>query len=89
MMGFYGLYYALTQPVLKAMVIDFVPENARGRAIGLYYLVSSITALLASLITGGLWKAEGARVPFYLSATLAVVAATLLLFTPAPARQRD
>jgi MFS family permease len=89
MMAFYGLYYALTQPVLKAMVIDFVPNDSRGRAIGLYYLVSSITALLASLITGGLWKIAGARVPFYLSASLAVVAATLLLLTPVPARQRD
>jgi MFS family permease len=88
MMAFYGLYYALTQPVLKAMVIDFVPKGSRGRAIGLYYLVSSITALLASLITGGLWKVAGARVPFYLSASLALIAAILLLLSPAPARQR-
>jgi MFS family permease len=89
MMALYGLYYALTQPVLKAMVIDFVPKESRGRAIGLYYLVSSITALFASLITGGLWKIAGARLPFYLSASLALVAAVLLLLTPSPVRQRD
>src|SRR3954451_5304435 len=29
-MAFYGLYYALTQPVLKAMVVDTVPREARG-----------------------------------------------------------
>ena len=80
MMALYGLYYALTAPVLKAMVVDFAPKEARGKAIGLFYLVSSITALLASLITGGLWKGFGAQVPFYLSAGLAVVSALILLF---------
>lgn len=80
MMALYGLYYALTSPVLRAMVIDVVPTEARGRAIGLFYLVSSITALLASVITGSLWKSFGALVPFYLSAGLAVLSALMLLF---------
>jgi MFS family permease len=80
MMALYGLYYALTAPVLKAMVIDVAPKESRGKAIGLFYLVSSITALLASLITGGLWKEFGAAVPFYLSAGLAVLSGVMLLF---------
>ena len=84
-MALYGLYYALTAPVLKAMVVDFAPKEARGKAIGLFYLVSSITALLASLITGGLWKEFGAQVPFYLSAGLAAASAVGLLFVR-PAR---
>ena len=82
MMAFYGLYYALTAPVLKALVVDLAPDASRGRAIGLYYLVSSITALLASLITGALWKMFGASVPFYLSAGLAMIAGVLLLALP-------
>jgi MFS family permease len=80
MMALYGLYYALTAPVLKAMVVDVAPPEARGKAIGLFYLVSSITALLASLITGGLWKEFGAEVPFYLSAGLATLSGLMLLF---------
>jgi MFS family permease len=79
-MALYGLYYALTAPVLKAMVVDVAPPEARGRAIGLFYLVSSITALLASLLTGGLWKEFGAEVPFYLSAGLAALSGLMLLF---------
>ena len=55
-MAFYGLYYALTQPVLKAMVVDTVPREARGRAFGIFYFVTSVAALLASVITGRLWK---------------------------------
>jgi MFS family permease len=85
MMALYGLYYALTAPVLKAMVVDFAPKEARGKAIGLFYLVSSITALLASLIAGGLWKEFGPQVPFYLSAGLAAASAVGLLFVR-PAR---
>jgi MFS family permease len=80
MMALYGLYYALTAPVLKAMVVDDAPPEARGKAIGLFYLVSSITALLASLLTGGLWKEFGAQVPFYLSAGLAALSGLMLLF---------
>src|SRR3984957_8876010 len=32
-MGVYGFYYALTQPVLKALVVESVGEKVRGRAL--------------------------------------------------------
>jgi MFS family permease len=82
MMGFYGLYYALTQPVLRALVADTAPADARGRAFGTFYFASSIAALLASVLTGQLWKHFGAAVPFYISAGLAVLAALMLLLMP-------
>jgi MFS family permease len=50
----------------------------RGRALGLYFFVTSITVLLASLITGELWKHFGPRLPFYVSAALALAAAAML-----------
>lgn len=81
-MAFYGLYYALTQPLLKAIVVDIVPPEARGRAFGIYYFVTSIAALLASVITGQVWKLWGPRVPFLVSAGLALISAVLLLLTP-------
>jgi MFS family permease len=79
-MAFYGLFYALTNPVLRALVVDHAPDDKRGRALGLFYFVSSVTVLAASLITGELWQAYGARMPFYVSSGLAVVAALMLLF---------
>jgi MFS family permease len=78
-MATYGLFYALTAPVLKALVSDTVRSEVRGRAFGIYYFVTSIATLAASLITGELWKTMGAAVPFYLSSLLAVVSAVLLL----------
>jgi MFS family permease len=78
-MAFYGLFYALTNPVLKALVVETVGSDVRGRALGIYYFTSSIAVLFASIITGALWKAYGAPVPFYLSAGIAAVSAIALL----------
>jgi MFS family permease len=78
-MAVYGFYYALTQPVLKALVVDSVAEKVRGRALGIYFFVTSVATLAASLITGELWKHYGAAIPFYFSAGMALVAAVTLL----------
>ncbi len=77
-MAVYGFYYALTQPVLKALVVESVDDSVRGRALGIYFFVTSIATLAASLITGELWKHYGASVPFCFSAGLALLAAGLL-----------
>lgn len=80
-MAVYGIYYALTQPVLKALVVDTVAPDVRGRALGIYFFVTSVATLAASLITGELWKHYGAGVPFYVSAVLATLSAVLLLIS--------
>jgi MFS family permease len=77
-MAVYGFYYALTQPVLKALVVETVDARVRGRARGIYFFVTSVATLAASLITGELWKQKGAAIPFYCSAGTAIVAAALL-----------
>jgi MFS family permease len=82
-MAVYGFYYALTQPVLKALVVEAVGDNVRGRALGVYFFVTSVATLAASLITGELWKHYGAGAPFFLSAGLALASAALLVMRPA------
>jgi MFS family permease len=79
MMALYGMYYALTSPVLRALVVETVAPEARGRAFGLFYFTTSVSTLLSSLITGELWKHYGAALPFFLSASLALIAAVMLL----------
>lgn len=81
-MASYGLFYALTNPVLRALVADTVSEEVRGRAFGIFYFVTSVATLLASVAAGELWKHFGPRLPFYVSAALAVVSALLLLLVP-------
>lgn len=78
-MAFYGLFYALTTPVLKALVVGTVLPEVRGRALGIYFSVTSIAALLASVITGELWKMFGPQLPFHVSSLTAITAAALLI----------
>jgi MFS family permease len=83
-MAIYGLYYALTQPVLKALVVESVAPEIRGRALGAYFFATSVATLFASLLTGELWKYFGAAMPFYVSAGIAFVSAMLLLVPAMP-----
>ena len=85
-MAFYGLFYALTNPVLKALVVESVAADVRGRALGIYFFLTSATTLLSSVITGALWKIYGPAVPFYFSAGIATAAAFALLAHRSPAR---
>jgi MFS family permease len=82
MMALYGLFYAFTAPVLKSLVASSAPAEARGRAFGIFYFVSSVAALLSSILTGELWKHYGAELPFLVSAVLAAVSAVLVLMAP-------
>jgi len=85
-MAFYGLFYALTAPVLKAMVVDAVTPQTRGRAIGIYSFANSVTVLLASVLTGWLWKIYGGMLPLALAAGLAFVSTGLMIFYREPSR---
>jgi MFS family permease len=78
-MAFYGLFYALTNPVLKALVVESVAADVRGRALGIYFFFSSVTTLFSSVITGALWKSYGAATPFYVSAAIAAISGVALL----------
>lgn len=82
--GLYGIYYAATEGVAKALVADLVPEAKRGTAYGLFNAAIGITALPASLFAGLLWQGAGAwtgfgpSAPFLFGAALALFASLLL-----------
>ncbi|MGB6387678.1 MAG: MFS transporter [Terriglobales bacterium] len=78
-MAFYGLFYALTNAVLTALIVESVASDVRGRALGIYSFFTSVTTLLSSVITGALWKIYGPTVPFYFSAGIAAASAVALL----------
>lgn len=52
------------KPTRKALIVDLARETARGRAVGMYYLVQGLVVLPASLIGGWLWTISP-RLPFY------------------------
>ncbi|MEO7218896.1 MAG: MFS transporter [Gemmatimonadaceae bacterium] len=76
----YGVFYGLTEGTEKAMVVDIVPSQRKGTALGWYNLAIGIGALPASLIFGALWDHAGARTAFEFGATLALVASISMTF---------
>lgn len=89
--GLYGIYYAATDGVARALVADFVPAERRGTAYGLYNAAIGLAALPASVIAGilwqgvGSWTGFGASAPFYFGAALALLAG-LLFWRLVPAK---
>lgn len=77
--AFYGIYYATTEGVAKALIADLVSSEHRGKAYGIYNSVIGLAVLPASIIAGYLWDRVGAAAPFFFGAAMAALA-TLLLF---------
>jgi len=74
----YGVYYGLTEAMLRAYAVDLAPSHLRGTAVGAYFTFTGIALLPASLIAGYLWHAFGPSAPFYYGAGTSVVAAIML-----------
>jgi MFS family permease len=76
--AFYGLYYATTEGVAKALVADMVEAAHRGRAYGIYNTALGLISLPASFVAGYLWDKVAPATPFYFGAALALGASILL-----------
>lgn len=74
----YGLYSTLTRGVQKALVSDLVHPEKRGAEIGVFYTVTGVAALPASLIAGYLYSQIGSGAPFYFSACTTVSSVLIL-----------
>ena len=79
--GLYGFYTGATDGVNKALIADLAPKQARGRAMGLFYTVTGVSGLAASLIAGVLWQAVNPASTFWFGAAAALLAALLIPLT--------
>ncbi|MFY9620690.1 MAG: MFS transporter [Pyrinomonadaceae bacterium] len=60
------------EPSRKAMIVDFAPHNMRGRSVGLYYLIRSLSITPAAAIGGLLWNLSP-QVPFMIAGGIGLV----------------
>lgn len=74
----YALYYALSEPPEKALVVKLVPDHLRGQAFGWFHFVTGIMLLPASVMFGWIYESFGAWHAFLLGASLAMLATILL-----------
>lgn len=79
LMAAYGVYMALTDGVGKALIADHAPREARGAAMGLFYALTGLTTLGASLVAGAFWDRWGPTAALMISAGFATLALLALL----------
>jgi MFS family permease len=71
--GFAGAVFAFVvagmwevgEPARKALIVDLANPDARGRAIGIYYLARNLSVFPAGLVGGFLWARLGPTAVFY------------------------
>ncbi len=73
----YGIYYAMTDGVEKALVSDLGPSESKATALGFYHTIVGITLLPASIIAGLLFSVHGSA-PFLFGGLMSLVATILL-----------
>ncbi len=74
----YGLFYGLSEGAEAALVIDLVPTEWRGRALGAYNAVVGVALFPASLAFGAIYQILGASAAFLMGAGFAVIATLIL-----------
>jgi MFS family permease len=80
----WGAHMGLTQGVFSALIADQAPGALRGTAFGMFNLLSGLSLLIAGVSAGALMDAHGAPAPFWLGASLALLALPLVRWLPAP-----
>jgi MFS family permease len=78
LMAIYGVYMALTDGVGKALIADYAPPEARGAAMGLFYALTGLTTLFASLLTGAVWDRSGSMPALLIGASCGILALVAL-----------
>jgi MFS family permease len=90
LLSVYGLYHALTEGVMKALVSDIVPEQLRASAIGLLATVGGLGQLAASIVAGAVWHVrvldQLLMLPFAIGAVGALAAVPIIASVNVPRR---
>jgi len=68
------------EPARKALIVDLADANARGRAVGIYYLIRGLAVFPASLVGAWLWRMN-LQLPFYVAAAVGVVGLLVYAFS--------
>lgn len=72
---FYGLYSALTDGVVRALIANVVGPDVKATALGLFSMITGLLALVASLLAGWLWDNVSSDAPFYLGGIFTLISA--------------
>jgi len=77
---FYGIYRGVTDALERALVVDLVPQEKRGTALGIYHTAVGLALLPASIMGGVLWEVLSPSATFLYGTVTAFLSAALLFF---------
>lgn len=73
LMAAYGVYYGLSEGVIRAYIADLVEPHQRATAYGVFNTAIGIALVAASMIFGTVWDLFGSRAAFLLSSALGLL----------------
>ena len=79
MFAVYGIFYALTDGVQRAFVVDLSPKDLKGTSLGTFHTSVGIAALPAGIIAGSLWDKISPEATFIFGFAMAFIAVLLFL----------
>ena len=76
----YGAYLGIVETVQRALIPDYVGQNLRGTAYGVYYLLVGSAFFVSNAVVGTLWEIYGssAAATYSIILSLAGISAVLL-----------
>ena len=76
----YGIFYAITDGVQRAYVVDLAPKHLKATALGTFHMAIGIGALPGGYVAGLLWDKINPNATFIYALVLTAVAMVLFLF---------
>lgn len=76
----YGIYIAATDGISKAYISEYITKEESGTYFGLYYMLTALGTLMASLIGGLLWTYVFPSATFFYGSVMAFIAFIIILF---------
>lgn len=87
-LALYAIYYGLAEGAQRALVAEYVPAAARGRAYGAQLAIDGALVLPANVSFALVYQRYGAELAFFgTSAVAAIAALILVVWVPEPAGQ--
>lgn len=84
---FYGLFMGLTDGTGRALIRDYIPEEKKGTAMGIFHMSVGLAMLVGNIAAGWCWDSLGPRAPFFLGGLLAFLAAVAACFVANDSRR--
>ena len=76
----WGLHMGLTQGVFSALIADTVSAPIKGTAFGIFYLLTGMATLVASVVAGILWDSHGPAATFMTGAVITALSLCAIIF---------